>query len=471
MDFIRSLPSETAILFLVLISLGIIGLTVFLVLKTLKARSVTITEKGENGMLLISAMDKVLEEKISKRIGRQSFTLFDIEIEGAAEIKKSYGAFQFDNAVKALFARIKGIFAPTAKIATDMEGKIRIFTAQKLNLMAINDICKLLLFEIKKPIKLVGHMRVDIAANVGVARYPESGRTYKEITDNLTLALEISKRDGVDKYLIYDKALGSTDSEEYKRYREIKDAIAKKEFLLYYQPMINVETGEVFGVEALLRWEHREKGVLPPSEFLRVMEQSGDINWVGLWAFEELIKNAEKMKLKIPDNPLLYTMNLSAKQLIYPTLAEELRRILKRHRVSPLEFCLEISEYALYQDNAIANNNIADLKKIGFNIALDNYGLEFSTLTALDKLPLDIIKLDRRFLEESKNNMMLSNVLDLVVKYSAEKNVTLLAEGVENQEFLDYVKEKGIKNAQGYLFSRPVSKKQIINIVLFTPWK
>jgi len=470
-EYIQGLPADIAILFLAVIVLALAGLTILLVFKTLKARGLHITEKGEDGLLLISAMDKVLDEKISKRIGRQSFTLFDIEIEGAAEIKKTFGNYQFDATVKGLVQKFKAIFVPTAKIATDGAGKIRVYTAQKLNLLAINDICKLLLFEIKKPIKLVGPMRVDIAANIGVARFPESGKSYKEITSNLELALEISKREGVDKYLIYDRALGSLESEEYKHYRDIKDAIQKKDFVLYYQPMINLADKEVFGIEALLRWEHKERGVLLPNEFLRVMEQSGDINWVGLWAFEELIKQAEEMKLKTPDNKLLFSLNISTKQLISPALAEELRRIVKRHKVNVLDFCLEVSEYALYQDNVVANTNIVDLKKIGFKIALDNYGLEFSTLSALEKLPLDIIKLDRRFIEESRANLMLSSVLEMVVKYSAERGIILVAEGVENQELLDYVNSKGITMAQGYLFSRPCDKRQIVNEVLLTPWK
>lgn len=470
-DFISGLSTEIAILFLVIVILATIGITLLLIFRTLKERGLHITEKGEDGILLISSMDKVLEEKVSKRIGRQSFTLFDIEIEGSAEIKKTFGDYQFERVVKGLVQKIKAIFAATARIATDGEGKVRVFTAQKLNLSAINDICKLLLFEIKKPIKLVGQMRVDLAVNMGVARFPESGRTYKEITSNLELALEVSKREGLDKYLIYDKALGSLDSEEYRHYREIKEAIQKKDFVLYYQPMIDFSDKEVFGVEALLRWNHKERGVLPPSEFLRVMEQSGDISWVGLWAFEELIKQAEEMKLKTPDNKLLFSMNLSPKQLLYPSLAEELRRIIKRHRVNVPDFCLEVSEYGLYQDNDIANTNIVDLKKAGFKIALDNYGLEFSTLSALEKLPIDMIKLDRRFIEESRSNLMLASVFEMVVKYSAERDLTLVAEGVENQEVLKYIENKGVTRGQGYMFSHPVDKRQIVNEILFTPWK
>ena len=471
MDFIKNLDAATAILFLVLIVFCIIGATYYLVRKTLRERDVTISEKGEDGVLLIKDLDKVLEEKMAKKIGRQSFTIFDVEIEGSEAIKKTFGEYQYDNTVKGICIRLKGIFAATAKISTDKKGKIRIYTVQKLNITAINDICKLILFETKKPIKLVGPLRIDIAVNIGVARYPESGKTYKEIIDNLTLALEISKREGVDKYLIYDKELGSLESEEYKHYREIKSAIENKEFMLYYQPIIRLEDGEVYGAEALLRWEHKEKGVLPPSKFLRVLEQSGDINWVGFWAFEELIKQAEDMKFKTPDNKILFSMNLSTKQLLNPSLAEELRRIIKRHRIEPQYFCLEIVEFTMYAEDNVATQNILDLKKIGFKVAMDNYGLEFSTLSIIEKLPVDIIKLDKKFIEDSREKLMLRNVFDMVVKYSKEKNIILIAEGIEDDNNLAYVKEKGILYGQGYHFSRPVDKKKIISEVLLTPWK
>ena len=471
MDFIRELDDATAILFLVLIVILIIVFTLLLVKKTLKARDITISEKGDEGVLLISTLDKVLEEKLAKKIGRQSFTIFEIEIEGAESIKKTFGEYQFNTTIKGICNRLKGVFTSSSKIATDLKGKLRIYTIQKLNISAINDICKIIIFETKKPIKLVGPVRIDIAVNIGVARYPESGKTYKEILDNLTLALEISKREGVDKYLIYDKELGSLESEEYKYYREVRVAIERKEFMLYYQPIVNLSDGEVYGAEALLRWEHKERGVLLPNQFLKVLEQSGDINWVGFWAFEELVKQAEEMKFKTPDNKLLFSMNLSPKQLINPVLAEELRRIIKRHRISPQDFCLEIIEFAMYEVNDVAVNNINDLKKIGFKIAIDNYGLEFSTLSIIEKLPVDIIKLDKRFLDSSREKLMLSSVLDMVVKYADERKILLVAEGIEEEEFLSYLKDKGIGYGQGYYFSKPVDKKKIVNEVLLTPWK
>ena len=248
-------------------------------------------------------------------------------------------------------------------------------------------------------------------------------------------------------------------------------AIERKEFMLYYKPIVNLSDGEVYGAEALLRWEHKERGVLLPNQFLKVLEQSGDINWVGFWAFEELVKQAEEMKFKTPDNKLLFSMNLSPKQLINPVLAEELRRIIKRHRISPQDFCLEIIEFAMYEVNDVAVNNINDLKKIGFKIAIDNYGLEFSTLSIIEKLPVDIIKLDKRFLDSSREKLMLSSVLDMVVKYADERKILLVAEGIEEEEFLSYLKDKGIGYGQGYYFSKPVDKKKIVNEVLLTPWK
>jgi EAL domain-containing protein (putative c-di-GMP-specific phosphodiesterase class I) len=202
-------------------------------------------------------------------------------------------------------------------------------------------------------------------------------------------------------------------------------------------------------------------GILPPAKFLNILEHSGDIYWVGLWAFEQLVRQYQQLKLMFPDNDFLLSMNLSPKQLLNPELINEFKRILLKHNEDASSFCMEIVEFAMFDKVEIIQENILRLRQMGFKIAIDNYGLEFATISLLDSLPIDIIKLDKNFFGK-KEGSFVKNIIEMLNKHAREKNMKIIAEGVEDADALNLIKELKINYGQGYYFSKPVSVDDLI---------
>ena len=233
--------------------------------------------------------------------------------------------------------------------------------------------------------------------------------------------------------------MSETEAEFLDYYYQIKNAIAKKEFLLYYHPIIDIKSKEVYGVEALLRWNHPEHGLLSPFKFINIMEQSGDIYWVGLWGLESLIKNYYEFKQAYPKSNIKFTFNISPKQLMNEALAVDFQRVLKKYKMNAENIVLEIVEFALFDKHNVVLQNITQLKALGFQFAVDGFGLDYATLAKLESMPLDTIKLSKEFLNE-EHSYVKSRFVNLLVEFAEKNQKTIISEGIENEEMLGMVK-------------------------------
>ena len=462
-----NLDNSTVILFVAILFIVSIILLILLIKSIKRQKNNWEDFKGTNGILNVNQFEDFIMKKIQQK--RSYFTLFQIDICDNTSLIKSYGKVQYQNAIDILKNNIK-LLMNDAKITQKDEEKIYIYLKSRLNLTNINQLCQLLLLETQKNISIAGALKIDFDVNIGVISYPDCGKDIDTLKQNLALTLVAAKRKGINQYATYDISLSNKETQEYKSYIEIKNAIENKEFTLFYQPMVDIYNMEVFAAESLLRWNHKEKGVLPPSQFLDIMEHTGDINWVGFWAMEQLIKQSLQWSKQYPDRKLMLSMNLSPKQLINPQLADEMRRIVKKHKIDTREFCMEIVEFAVFDSVEEVAENIKKLRQMGFLIAVDNYGLEFSALNRLDDLSVDIIKLNRKFIKETQNNDMSKQIINMLINYAKQKNITIIAEGIENEEVLNYVKSLGIRYGQGFYFAKPEEPKKLMSQVILTPW-
>ena len=167
------------------------------------------------------------------------------------------------------------------------------------------------------------------------------------------------------------------DNVEY--HFEIKEAIEKKEFIMQYQPVINISQNDIHGFEAFVRWQHPKYGILSPVQFLNIMEQSGDISWIGVWGLETIIMHNYDLNRDFPDKKYQFTLNLSPRQLMDDKLVDEFGKLIRKYKMTTSKITLEISEYSTYEKNTVIKNNIDRLKKIGFKIAINSFGLDYST--------------------------------------------------------------------------------------------
>lgn len=463
-----NLDQPTIILFVVLLIAVSLLLLIIIVKSVFKEKNKWSEIKGDKQIAEGGEFDEFIRKKIAMN-KKTPFTLFNIEISDSQSLTKSFGEQQYNNALDIMISNIRLLFNNEIKVGKQKED-VFIYLKGNLSVKNLNQLCSLLLAETQKSILVAGTLKIEFDVNVGVASYPESG-SLEALKQNLRLALVAAKRKGINQFAVYDKNISNKETEEYKSYMEIKSAIENREFTLYYQPIVDLESLEVFGAESLLRWNHREKGVLPPSKFLDIMEHTGDINWVGFWALEQLIKQSQQWKAQYPDRKLLLSLNLSPKQLMNPQLADELRRIIKKYRINPDSICMEIIEFAMFDSLEQVKDNVLRLRQMGFQIAIDNYGLEFSSLNRIENTSIDIIKLNRSFIKQTKDNEMSLQIIKMLVSYAQEKNIMIIAEGIENAEVVQYVKSLGIKYGQGFYFAKPGNPKELINAVILTPWQ
>ena len=193
--------------------------------------------------------------------------------------------------------------------------------------------------------------------------------------------------------------------------------------------MIDGSKEDIYAIEGLLRWNHPELGVLSPHKFITIMEQTGDINWVGLWGLETLIKEWFRLKKKY-NREFKMSLNLSPKQLTSKTLAMDFQKLVKKYHISPKLVILEIEEFAIFDRQEQIKENLAQLKELGFDIAVDGFGLDYKALKQLEQSAINVLKLDREYLSGSIDASLKEKFIEILVDFSRTHNLTLVCKGV-----------------------------------------
>jgi diguanylate cyclase (GGDEF)-like protein len=448
-------------IFLFVLSMIFAGAAIFFLIKGIKRDRKRRLEQIRNGdWMTKEVFDDMLKSRFSKATRFSRFSVIAVSINDAKGIRDSFGETQYDNALKTVMERLEKIFPAGSKICRYEYDEIAILVDgaddEELKSLAMYSVV-----ECNKTVNMIANLLVEFNVNIAVVSYNEFNRTYEQLTQNLALTLVAGKRKGINQYLFHTAEVNNSETEEYKFYEEIKDAIEHNEFLLYYQPIVNLNTSETAGYESLLRWNHRTLGVLPPSKFLNIIDQSGDINWVGIWSFEQLLLQYTEWKRRNPSRRFFVSFNLSPKQLMNEKLIEELRQVMRKYKVDAADICIEIVEFALFDKMETVKNNINRLGQCGFKLAIDNYGPELNTLAMLEKNKVDYIKLEKDFIGRAKSNDFGKDIIAMLISYCEKSGVKLIAEGIEDADMLKFVKEMGITLGQGFYFGKPAAPEYI----------
>ncbi|MCS6814040.1 MAG: EAL domain-containing protein [Cyanobacteria bacterium] len=242
---------------------------------------------------------------------------------------------------------------------------------------------------------------------------------------------------------------------------DLHQALARQEMQLVYQPIISISTGHVIGFEGLLRWHHRNQGIIPPSVFITIAEQTGFIHELGLWVLQQGCEQLARWQQAFPiEDPLTMSLNLSAVQLQNPTLVCELQRIITETGIQPNTLKLEITESVLIEDYHRAVAVLAKLKAIGIQLYIDDFGTRYASLAQLQNLPIDGLKIDRVFVQKQ-----LWALSEAIVHLASTLDLDVIAEGVELVSDLISLKQLGCTRVQGYFFSRPVDAEIADNLI------
>jgi EAL domain-containing protein (putative c-di-GMP-specific phosphodiesterase class I) len=282
------------------------------------------------------------------------------------------------------------------------------------------------------------------------------------------IAMARAKEDGRDRTVLFDEELRDVTTDRLGLLADLRHAVARGELRLHYQPIVALDGQRVEGVEALVRWEHPQRGLVPPDEFISLAENRGLIVDIGRWVLREACRQAALWVNAGPDGkPLHMAVNVSALQLASGAgLVDSVAAVLRDSGVDPSVLVLEITETALMGNPEAALEILTRLKALGVNLAIDDFGTGYSSLVYLKRFPVDLLKVDRSFISGLGQNQEDSAIVASVVGLARAVGVVAVAEGVETIEQLVALQELGCEFAQGYLWSRPLPPAELEQAVL-----
>ncbi len=303
-------------------------------------------------------------------------------------------------------------------------------------------------------------------ANIGIALFPQHGKTVEKLVQCATSAMHVAEKDGQKHYSYYDMNLAVLAKRQLNLENDLRHALAAGEFELYYQPQISLESGRIVAVEALIRWHHPEHGLIPPDMFIPIIEKMGLISALGEWVINTACHQLAKWK-NSPDQLVdRVAVNISAAHFNNMTLVGTVVDALKDTGIDANDLVIEITE-SMLQTTKDSLENIEAVKQLGVTVAIDDFGTGYSCLASLAQLPIDSIKIDKVFVQDVLNNVNNSAIVATIISMSKTIGFSVVAEGIETLEQLEYIRHMGCPIGQGNFISRPVCADQIEELVGF----
>jgi len=321
---------------------------------------------------------------------------------------------------------------------------------------------------LKQPFNVEGH-ELYVSASIGIALYPQDGTDMDSLIKHADVAMYHVKGQGKNGYQFYSNEMNVPYIEKLSMDTGIHKALDNTEFNLVYQPQVNLRTGEIVGVEALLRWDHPEHGAISPSEFIPFAEESGLIIDIGYWVLKSACEELSRWRnAGLPE--IRMSINISARQLMEAGIVKNIVNIMKDYNVPGHCIELEITEHAIMSDMDSVIRKLKELSSHDITIAIDDFGTGYSSLSYLHKLPIQTLKIDRTFLKESRINKGDNTIINTIVAMAKGLNLNVVAEGVESQAQLEYLREIDCSEAQGFLFGKPLPPDVISQLLIQEPY-
>lgn len=305
---------------------------------------------------------------------------------------------------------------------------------------------------------------IYVTPSMGVTIYPLDGRDSDSLLRNADTAMYRAKEYGRNNFRFYTTDMNTLAVERFAMEGALRRAMERDEFVLYYQPQLDIKTGQVVGVEALLRWQHPERGMVPPSDFIPLLEENRLIIPVGEWVLRTACAQSRAWRDEgLP--PLRMAVNLSAHQFHQENLAEMIDGILRETGINPRLLELELTEGLLMENTSETSAVLAQLKMQGLQIAIDDFGTGYSSLSYLKRFPIDRLKIDRSFVRDISTDPNDAAIAVAVINLARSLGLSVIAEGVETREQLAFLDVQKCDEYQGFYFSRPIPAEEIAQLL------
>jgi diguanylate cyclase (GGDEF)-like protein len=410
-----------------------------------------------NRLLLRDRLERALDA-VQKGKG---LAVLCLDINRLKDVNDTWGYAAGDALLKAVGARLAtcaGVADTVARFGGDEFSILQTAAEQPV---AATGLATRVIESLGKPFEVDGQ-QLTVSVSVGIAVAPGDGTNPDQLLKNAALALHRAKSEGRGIHRFFEPDMDAHMQARSKLQLDLRKALAKGEFELYYQPIVNLERDEISCLEALMRWHHPERGLVSPGEFIPLAEETGLIVPIGEWALREACAAAAKWP-----NEIKVAINLSASQFKSRNLVETVFSALAASRLPGPRLELEITESVLLQNNDATLATLHKLRALGVRIAMDDFGTGYSSLSYLRSFPFDKIKIDRCFVADlSEGSEDALAILRAVAGLGRSLGIATTAEGVETKEQLERVREEGCTEMQGYFFSRPRPIKEIERLFL-----
>ncbi len=394
------------------------------------------------------------------------FAIMLLDLDRFKEVNDTLGHNVGDQLLQEVGSRLAEVMRETDTVAR-LGGDEFVIILQHINLENVPGVAEKLLQVLNRPFRLADQV-VDMSASFGLAYYPEHGNDSVSLLQKADVAMYAAKR-GKSGYAIYsgEQQQGSRTDLAFRS--ELLKAIAGDELVLHYQPKIDFRSGKVASVEALVRWQHPERGFLMPDMFIPLAEQTGMVNHLTLWVLKHALQQC--VELNKAGTNITMAVNLSAHSLHDLRLPGEVARLLDRARIRPDLLILEITESAVMSDPAEALEVLQILDRMGVMLSIDDFGTGYSSLAYLTKLPVDEIKIDKSFVLGMEQDLQAAVIVRSTIEMGHSLGKLVVAEGVATLDMWNQLAEWGCDIAQGYYMSKPLPADQLMRWLHESRWK
>ncbi len=398
-----------------------------------------------------------------------SFAVLLLDIDRFRVINNSLGPSISDQVLIGVARRMEEYISNTASIARTGNDEFAILVDQVVNPASIIELVDRVQSQLTVPFFVQEH-EIFITSSIGIALCTSVYNHSEDLVRDADTALHRAKEMGGARYVFFDAVMHTVALEQLHLERDLRRALEQQEFCVYYQPIISLKFGKIVGFEALIRWNHPERGLLEPAEFIVLAEETGLINSLDRWVLREACQQLQKWQHQFPQyHSLSMSVNLSSKQFTQPDLVEYVGKTLRETGIAAHNLSLEITESVVMENTEHSINMLSGLQALHIQLDVDDFGTGYSSLSYLHRFPTSSLKIDRSFVSRIGLDSESAEIVQTIVRLGQILNMSIIAEGVETVEQLMYIRQLECCFAQGYFFSRPLDRQSVENLLASNP--
>jgi len=420
---------------------------------------------GLTGLSNRSYLTELINEKLTSQNNKeQHIALIYLDLDNFKHINDALGHSIGDQLLVVVATRLLGCISPEDYAARTGGDEFCLVLNRTDYEVQATETAERVLKALEAPISIDGRS-LAVSSSIGITLSPLDGNTAATLLQNADLAMYQAKAKGKNNYHVFNHQLHKDADSLVALEEELRRAVQQQEFVLHYQPQINLKTGELIGCEALIRWQHPERGLLAPFFFIDALENNGLIIPVGKWVIQEACRQCGQWS-RMGLGHIKLSINLSTRQFSDPDLLNDIKRAITEAGITPSQLELEVTESLLATDIKHAISVLKDLQNLGITIAIDDFGTGYSSFSYLKQLPLNKLKVDRAFVKDIPGNNDDQQIASAIVAMAHSLNLTVTAEGIETEAQSNYFKEIQCEYGQGYLYDKPLSPEDFVHSAL-----